>query len=324
MRAPDGRPVQRRQGSAGLHLPAQRHLRPHAPGLLLGQRLAPGLAGRAGAQLQSAQGGDRPRHGGDHRDGELVRDRRRNGAGRPGRPGAHDHRGARGAGHRRGRTRRLRGRRRHRDPGFDRADARRRGDRGTATCSSSWTTTAGSGCSTSPAASVSTNRSTTPGCGPATRSRRPPTSTMRRCGATPPTASPGSRASGEKTAASLIGSYGDLAGILAEASRPGSRISGSVRAKLGAAIDYLAVAPTVVAVARDLDPRGRLRRAPPARRPRRPGSVRRPDRRARARQQRHQGPGQPRQPRRRRRVSRGRPPRAAARPGPGPTLWSPG
>ena len=41
--------------------------------------------------------------------------------------------------------------------------------------------------------------------------------------------------------------------ILAEASRPGGKISGSITAKLGAAIDYLAVAPTVVAVVRDLD-----------------------------------------------------------------------
>ena len=58
---------------------------------------------------------------------------------------------------------------------------------------------------------------------------------------------------GEKTAASLLDSYGDLGQILAEASRPGGKISGSITAKLGAAIDYLAVAPTVVAVVRDLD-----------------------------------------------------------------------
>jgi 5'-3' exonuclease len=64
---------------------------------------------------------------------------------------------------------------------------------------------------------------------------------------------PGVAGIGEKTAASLLTSFGDLNGILTEASRSGSRISGSIRAKLGAAIDYLAVAPTVVAVARDLD-----------------------------------------------------------------------
>ena len=63
---------------------------------------------------------------------------------------------------------------------------------------------------------------------------------------------PGVAGIGEKTAASLLTSHGDLEGILAAASRPDSPISGSVRAKLGAAIDYLAVAPTVVAVARDL------------------------------------------------------------------------
>jgi len=64
---------------------------------------------------------------------------------------------------------------------------------------------------------------------------------------------PGVAGIGEKTAATLLDSYGDLEHILAEASRPGGKISGSITAKLGAAIDYLAVAPTVVAVARDLD-----------------------------------------------------------------------
>ena len=64
---------------------------------------------------------------------------------------------------------------------------------------------------------------------------------------------PGVPGIGDKTAASLIGSYGDLPGILAAASAPGTRISSSVRGKLHAAIDYLAVAPEVVAVARDLD-----------------------------------------------------------------------
>jgi len=63
---------------------------------------------------------------------------------------------------------------------------------------------------------------------------------------------PGVAGIGEKTAASLLTSYGDLAGILTAASRRDSPIAGAVRAKLGAAIDYLAVAPTVVAVARDL------------------------------------------------------------------------
>ena len=51
----------------------------------------------------------------------------------------------------------------------------------------------------------------------------------------------------------MINAHGDLEGILAEASRPESKINGSVRSKLAAAIDYLAVAPTVVGVARDLE-----------------------------------------------------------------------
>src|SRR3954451_24650922 len=64
---------------------------------------------------------------------------------------------------------------------------------------------------------------------------------------------PGVAGIGEKTAASLLTSFGDLNGILAASSRKDSPVSGGVRSKLGAAIDYLAVAPTVVAVARDLD-----------------------------------------------------------------------
>jgi 5'-3' exonuclease len=63
---------------------------------------------------------------------------------------------------------------------------------------------------------------------------------------------PGVAGIGEKTAASLLTSYGDLNGILEASSRKDSPVSGGVRSKLGAAIDYLAVAPTVVAVARDL------------------------------------------------------------------------
>jgi 5'-3' exonuclease len=63
---------------------------------------------------------------------------------------------------------------------------------------------------------------------------------------------PGVSGIGEKTAASLLNTYGSLEGILAAASQPQSKINASIRAKLAAGIDYLAVAPTVVAVARDL------------------------------------------------------------------------
>lgn len=64
---------------------------------------------------------------------------------------------------------------------------------------------------------------------------------------------PGVAGVGEKTAASLITSYGGLPDILTAASEPSTKISPSIRSKLGKAIDYLAVAPTVVAVACDLD-----------------------------------------------------------------------
>lgn len=64
---------------------------------------------------------------------------------------------------------------------------------------------------------------------------------------------PGVAGVGEKTAAGLLREFGDLAGIVAAAADPGAKLSPSVRAKLLAASDYLAVAPAVVNVVRDLD-----------------------------------------------------------------------
>ena len=63
---------------------------------------------------------------------------------------------------------------------------------------------------------------------------------------------PGVAGIGEKTAASLLGEYGTLEGLLAAAADAGSGLSASVRTKLAAAGDYLAVAPTVVRIVRDL------------------------------------------------------------------------
>ncbi len=63
---------------------------------------------------------------------------------------------------------------------------------------------------------------------------------------------PGVAGIGEKTAATLLGAHGDLAGVIAAAER-GEGMSAGVRAKLQAAADYLAVAPRVVGVVRDLD-----------------------------------------------------------------------
>ncbi len=63
---------------------------------------------------------------------------------------------------------------------------------------------------------------------------------------------PGVAGIGEKTAASLLAAHGDLAGIIAAAER-GEGMSAGIRAKILGAADYLAVAPTVVEVVRDLD-----------------------------------------------------------------------
>jgi 5'-3' exonuclease len=62
---------------------------------------------------------------------------------------------------------------------------------------------------------------------------------------------PGVAGVGEKTAAGLLAAHGDLAGILA-AAEAGDGMSAGVRNKMLAGLPYLAVAPQVVAVVRDL------------------------------------------------------------------------
>jgi 5'-3' exonuclease len=70
---------------------------------------------------------------------------------------------------------------------------------------------------------------------------------------------PGVKGVGEKTAATLLQKYGDLAGIRAAAEDPASDLGPGPRNKIKEAAPYLAVAPTVVAVARDIDlPRDEL------------------------------------------------------------------
>lgn len=63
---------------------------------------------------------------------------------------------------------------------------------------------------------------------------------------------PGVAGVGEKTAATLLQAHGDLVGIR-QAAEAGEGMSAGVRSKILAAADYLDVAPTVVAVAPDLD-----------------------------------------------------------------------
>jgi len=64
---------------------------------------------------------------------------------------------------------------------------------------------------------------------------------------------PGVAGVGEKTAATLLGRFGDIPGIVAAAHDPDADMGPGPRGKIKAAADYLEVAPTVVAVARDLD-----------------------------------------------------------------------
>ena len=64
---------------------------------------------------------------------------------------------------------------------------------------------------------------------------------------------PGVAGIGEKTAATLLNRFGDMAGIIAAAGDPDSDLGPGPRGKIKAAADYLTVAPKVVAVARDID-----------------------------------------------------------------------
>ena len=64
---------------------------------------------------------------------------------------------------------------------------------------------------------------------------------------------PGVAGVGDKTAASLLQSFGDIDGVLAGADDDESGLGPGPRGRIKAARDYLAVAPQVVAVARGLD-----------------------------------------------------------------------
>jgi 5'-3' exonuclease len=64
---------------------------------------------------------------------------------------------------------------------------------------------------------------------------------------------PGVAGVGEKTAATLLNRFGNIAGILAAAEDPDSDMGPGPRGKVKEALPYLAVAPEVVAVVRDID-----------------------------------------------------------------------
>ncbi|TQL68580.1 5'-3' exonuclease [Nocardioides albertanoniae] len=74
---------------------------------------------------------------------------------------------------------------------------------------------------------------------------------------------PGVKGVGEKTAAKLLQQFGDLEGIIAAVADPATSITKAQRQKFVDAADYLAVAPEVVAVARNL-PLDRSRTALPS------------------------------------------------------------
>ncbi|WP_299054978.1 5'-3' exonuclease H3TH domain-containing protein [uncultured Nocardioides sp.] len=73
---------------------------------------------------------------------------------------------------------------------------------------------------------------------------------------------PGVAGVGDKTAATLLGRFGDLPAIRAAAADPAADLGPGPRGKVKAAADYLDVAPQVVAVRRDLDLAGHDLRLP--------------------------------------------------------------
>ncbi len=64
---------------------------------------------------------------------------------------------------------------------------------------------------------------------------------------------PGVAGVGDKTAATLLQRFGDIGTVVAAAQDPDGDMGPGPRGKIKAALDYLAVAPQVVAVARDID-----------------------------------------------------------------------
>ena len=123
----------------------------------------------------------------------------------------------------------------------------------TGTCSSWWTTRAGSRCSTS-AKGVRDAQARRRGL--AAREVRRALggagyADMAVLRGDPSDGLPGVPGIGEKTAAGLLAGHGDLAGLLKAVEDPASGLSGAQRRKLTEAGDYLAVAPGVVLVARD-------------------------------------------------------------------------
>jgi 5'-3' exonuclease len=64
---------------------------------------------------------------------------------------------------------------------------------------------------------------------------------------------PGVAGIGEKTAATLLNRFGDMDAIIAAAADPDADLGPAPRRRIKEAADYLEVAPTVVAVVRDLD-----------------------------------------------------------------------
>ena len=64
---------------------------------------------------------------------------------------------------------------------------------------------------------------------------------------------PGVAGVGDKTAATLLQRFGDIGAVVAAAQDPDGDMGPGPRGRIKAALDYLAVAPRVVAVARDID-----------------------------------------------------------------------
>ena len=234
---------QRRARADGLHQPAGHRVPPHRAGLLLGQRLATAVARRPDPDLQGAP----RRRGGRLRRPTSRRCRTRS---RPrSRSSSRCSRRSASAWSAPTSTRRTTSS----APWPPGPASRSTSSPATATSSSSSTTRPRSGCSTSPAASAGTSGSPTTGCARSTTSTPPSTPPSPPCAATPPTACPGSPGSARRPPPPCSTGSATWTGSSRPPPTPTPTSAPRPRRRIKEAADYLEVAPTVVAVVRDLD-----------------------------------------------------------------------
>ena len=244
IKAPDGTPVNAVRGLLDFIARLVDDYRPTHLVVLLGQRLAPAVARRPDPVVQGAPGRVRRRRASRTSRRSRTRSRRRS-------------RSSSTSSRRFGIAivgrRRLRGRRRDRHAGDRRRDAGRRRHRRPRPVPARRRRRRGAGALHRPRRRPARAGRPTPWCARSTASTPASTPTSPPCAATPPTACPVSPGIGEKTAADAAEPLRRPDAHHRGRPGPGGDMGTGPRGKIKDAADYLEVAPTVVAVARDID-----------------------------------------------------------------------